>query len=624
MRTPGRRASPGRFLLLLALAAACRGSGPVEERNLLLIVVDTLRQDRVHAYGYERETTPHLDRLAREGALVDAVSPAAWTKPATVSVLTGLHPIRHNTISRRDALAERATTLAERLAERGYGTGAVAANAWISRDAGLAQGFDSFVERGDLPEGGSPGELVNEAAIALLDRLVPPFFLYVHYVDPHDPYAPRVDAAGRPLEPRLAARAPMRLHELSPLSEGTRDPELVAIASELYDGEVRTVDARIGELLAALDARGLGETTLTLVTSDHGEEFEDHGRLGHGHALYREVTDVPWILHAPGRIPGGQRLPRASLLDVVPTALDLLGHGPGTEVDVDGMSLAAALVSGDPDRVDRDRGFTAHLDIESGRAWAYEKNGKRVILGMEPYVKGYFDLDEDPREQEDRFADPESAATWTRLVRRLKWIHLELRQEGVLPRRSIDSLDDRRVDRLAALGYAWPGAEDDRRLLPVPADLPSPDPGWLRGLEDPARFGAVVDVGVVPSLQLLRGWHGPGRGEGRWTEPEATLALRVPDGTGELRFDLAGINHRPDRPTVRVTVDGQPAGEVRVPRGRYELGTRVGPGIAPGTVVRVDLRVDPPYEPWRHGSPDRRTLGLHVERVALERRLPAP
>jgi arylsulfatase A-like enzyme len=333
-------------LLALALWVPTGCSAVLPERvNVVLITVDTLRPDRLSCYGYQRHETPHIDRLAAEGALFeDAVSDAPWTTPSMTSVLTGVYPTRHGLRSTNaHRLAPEAVTLAEILRERGYATAAVIGSFPLDSLFGLDQGFDHYDddftrpiwlhpdhEPGEAPRAlpGTPEERalftlesalnnsrrsdaeVSDAAIAWLrDSRAEPFLLWVHYFGPHS----RPDWTLSPAEQD-------RLHR------------------ERYDAGVREVDAEIGRLLDELDAQGLAARTLVVLHADHGESLGENGLLGHGGLLNEASMEVPLILRLPGAIPAGVRV-RALVrnVDILPTVLDVAG-GPA-QLELSGRSL---------------------------------------------------------------------------------------------------------------------------------------------------------------------------------------------------------------------------------------------------------------------------------------------
>jgi arylsulfatase A-like enzyme len=481
----------------LAASTTCRARREaVPVRNLVLIVVDTLRQDHLQAYGYRRETAPAFSRLAAEGVLWDGVSPTSWTKPAVASILTGLHPIRHQTFGNADALPEAAETLAERLRGHGFGALGITANAWLSRRAGFAQGFTAYNSMlDDLHHGPfSTAQEVNAELLPRLKGLASPFFLYVQYLDPHAPYDPDRDYRGRGLSGRLLARKHgVSIRELQMSRVLVRPPELVEDATDLYDGEIRRTDDAIGELLGELRRLRLDEGTLTVVTSDHGEELQEHGRMGHGQTLYEEVVRVPLLLHAPGTLPAGLRMGTASLLDILPTVLELLSvpFDPG---GLDGIGLAsfmktAALPPGSVAGKNAGaRELLLHLDLDNdgrdeimqkGRALALRGDRYKLVLSEVPRRKELFDRGGDPGEQANRLAAAEPALLKTMAE------HLA-EQYNALAGRSLaraEDLDRDKREAMAALGYVGAGASGppERGLPPriQPADRdPEGSLGW--------------------------------------------------------------------------------------------------------------------------------------------------
>ena len=299
------------LLVLLApgLFASCSRPRPAI-RNVLLISIDTLRADHVSAYGFPRPTTPHIDAVAREGVLFKNVrTPVPMTLPAHVSMLTGTlpptHGLRDNLLSR---LPEGSVTLAERLKARGFTTGAVVSTFVLDRRFGTSQGFDTYDDRfdavhkiGDLSE--RKGDEAARHASEWLDQHKDrPFFLFLHLYDPHDPYQPPEPFA----------------------SQWKGDP---------YAGEVAFADHCVGQVTEKLKQLGLDDSTLLVITGDHGEMLGEHGELNHGFFIYEGALRVPLVL----RVPRAEGMPRqldlpVSLIDIVPTVLSLVGAEVPKEV----------------------------------------------------------------------------------------------------------------------------------------------------------------------------------------------------------------------------------------------------------------------------------------------------
>jgi arylsulfatase A-like enzyme/tetratricopeptide (TPR) repeat protein len=318
-------------IVLWATAAARKRSGLIAVRpgcltgwNVLLVSIDTLRADHLGCYGYGGASTPTLDKLAATGVRCRyAIAPAPMTLPSHASLLTGLDPHHHgaraNGVFRLD---EKVATLAERLRPRGYRTGAVISAYVLDRQYGLAQGFQEYND--DLTQGEQAGKFgfrerradkTSQAAVEWLRRhRGDPFFLWVHYFDPHAPYAP---------PPPYAER----------------------FADRPYDGEIAFADDQLGRLLSVLDETGTAGRTLLIVVSDHGESLDEHREKTHGIMIYDATMRVPMIWRAPGVLPAGEAIePQVGLIDVVPTVLDLLGEQ--VPAGLDGVSLLAPASRG--------------------------------------------------------------------------------------------------------------------------------------------------------------------------------------------------------------------------------------------------------------------------------------
>ena len=310
-----------------------------EQPNVVLIVMDTLRADRLSTYGYERPTSPNLDRLAKRGLVFEeAHSTASWTWPSTASILTGLQPEVHG-VEDSDAcyLADEVETLAEVAQRRGLTTAAWSGNPLIVPDKNFDQGFEFFVHgKGALRK----SKLFAPAALEWIENTGDTrFFLYLHLVDPHAPAHPKPE--GRALFASTVPDdfSPRAINEYDALlrdgeghaADGTSTLDELVPAdhqrwiSDLYDAQVWTGDMWLGRVLDQLERSGLDDRTIVVFTSDHGEELFDHGTLTHGRTLYREVVHVPLVMAGPG-IPAGTRVPEAvSNRHIAPTLARLMG-----------------------------------------------------------------------------------------------------------------------------------------------------------------------------------------------------------------------------------------------------------------------------------------------------------
>jgi arylsulfatase A-like enzyme len=320
------------MLLGLALAAACAPEAPPRP-DVVLIVLDTTRADRLGVYGNPRAVSPAIDRFAGESVrYTRAWSTASWTLPAHASLLTGLYPGAHGAMvhphTDGDSLGDNppylsaaAVTLAELLAEDGYRTGAFAGAGWLDPQFGLLQGYQVQDAQNFRKV---RADEITDRAIAWL-RTVPreePVHLLVNYFDPHDPYAPppgfdRFPGARGPLpKPTVGADGALTL---------SREAKEALLAR--YDGEILFMDHHLGRLFKALRALGRYDSSLIVVTADHGELFGEHGAKGHGAWLWEEVLRIPLLIRFPGGRGGGAVLEDpTSLVDVFPlvvTELDL-------------------------------------------------------------------------------------------------------------------------------------------------------------------------------------------------------------------------------------------------------------------------------------------------------------
>lgn len=326
---------------------AQRPPGESTRSNVIIYLVDTLRADHLGCYGYDKVTSPHIDRFAQDGYLFEnAQAQAPWTRASVASIFTGLWPQVHGANDDPDTLAGEAKTLAESLKELGYYTAAVTGNGNAHGPWGFDQGFDYFKYlsnvRSDEPLVVS--EDINKAVFPLLDELSrnQPFLLFVHTIDPHAPYDPpepyRSRLAGFVEDPEIgtidAIEGLSLQHE--PISE-EQTRELWA----LYDGEIAANDESFGRFLAELDKHGFYEDSLIIFLSDHGEEFNDHGQWTHGKTLYSEMLDVPLIVKLPRG--GGPVRVRQMVqhVDLYPTILQLVsGQAPN---GIQGHSLLPLL-----------------------------------------------------------------------------------------------------------------------------------------------------------------------------------------------------------------------------------------------------------------------------------------
>ena len=307
---------------LLCLLAACGGSG--SKPNVVFILIDTLRKDHLSVYGYERETSPKIDAIARGGWVFENhVSHASQTVPSTLSIMLSQLPAEHGFVHRRNRqfvenpplYPDELLFLPEVLQQAGYRTAGFVANPFLKAKNGFDQGFDHFVHS-------RHGRDLSLRARQWIDQVAAddaPFFVYLHYMEVHAPYDPPL----RYVRDLLPAEG--RLLRIKNGPTPNVSPEDLEFTKAHYDGGIRYVDALIGYVLQHLEALEIDDDTLVLITADHGDEFVEHGGMGHGTTVYGELIRAPLILSYAPRFPPGRRLTHLSRhLDVAPTLLELL------------------------------------------------------------------------------------------------------------------------------------------------------------------------------------------------------------------------------------------------------------------------------------------------------------
>ena len=486
-RRPARLALRAALLAIVGVATALAlGSGcqrpPNKKPNVLLISIDTLRADHVGAYGYRLDTTPTIDALARRGVrFADAT--VAWPKtwPSMAAMVTGKAPQTNGILLRpRRPLPPENLTLAEALRDGGYATGAVVANVNLARSFGFDQGFETYVESwadeairqtGSASFRNAPGlvkrftngRIVTDQALATLDALGGgkdrPFFLWLHYIDPHGPYVPPPAYAKFFVGEHPPYLVP--LEELPPYQLQI-DPATGKVSSDIgfyttqYDREIRSLDDQISRLLAALDERGLTRDTLIVFTADHGESLSENAYyLEHGDVPYQTTAAVPLFFVLDGRFPGGRVVEGpVGVIDVFATILELTGTPvpPGLA----STSLVRAL-EGDDAATPKDV-YMMSGKYEPWQLSVREGPWKLVLLRapqdrewLRAPERALYDLARDPTEQHDVLAENRvlAAALEKKLV---DWLVTTPRYAGGA-RTDLEQLDERTQDMLRALGY---------------------------------------------------------------------------------------------------------------------------------------------------------------------------
>jgi arylsulfatase A-like enzyme len=429
-------------LLLVPETVQCRSA------NLILIVVDTLRSDHLGCYGYLRPTSPSIDRLAATAIRYErAFSQAPWTTPSVASMLTSQYPPVLGIVNEPDRLDDSFVLLSEILADHGYTTGAVISHVYLSSMWKLDQGFDHFDESCVVGHGEVSSPMVTDAAIRLTKRMGSrPFFLLVHYFDPHYDY---IGHEGHDLCEQLDYHG--RLTSVASFTELRRlidqlDEHDLEHLRCLYDSEIAFTDAHIGRLLDHLRDTGLYDSSIIVLTADHGEELLERSTVGHGGTLFNEQIKVPLII----RYPGSQRseVVRTSvgLVDLLPTVLDYLGVP--VEHEIAGQSLLGAAPTARPVFSESVQGGFQGI-IHDRFKLLYHKGTGSYLL---------YDLDQDPDERSSLWSGKHGPRppVGEQLEEELQqWVETMAASAHRADRVSL-SMEERA--RLAALGYLHSGA----------------------------------------------------------------------------------------------------------------------------------------------------------------------
>ena len=459
MARPRPRFSPAMSLAGTAvLALGGCGTGSTPRPNVLLIVVDTLRADKLGCYGNGRGLTPALDELASQGLRFQhAYSHAPWTLPSFASLLTSLHPAEHGAggrLGQFTSLDGSVTTLPEVFGARGYRTHAVANVAFLGERFGVTRDFGGLdIEAPTNNVEMRSAERTTSAALEWLDGGKGPFFLLVHYFDPHAVYAPppsfRRKFAGPKDREDESWVFGTQLHMVA-LRAGQLSitPQVVRRAEKLYDGEVAYADGQVERLLDGLGERGLERDTIVVMTADHGEEFLDHDGFEHGHTLYDELTHVPLILRYPRGIEPGVVSQTVAHVDVAPTLCQLADLAPPQQFV--GRSLLS--LSGEPAAPGRP--VLAHGNMWGPPLTSWRVGDRKLIVGADGALELY-DLSGDPDERTDLAPTRPKEAAELRQQLDAVLRYMNVRRGGAV------DLPPEVEERLRNLGY---GGGDDEPL----------------------------------------------------------------------------------------------------------------------------------------------------------------
>ena len=441
--------------------------------NVILILIDTLRSDRLSCYGYKQETSPNIDELAKEGVLfTNSFSQTSWTKSSVACLFTSLYPAQHNANIFEDTLPDKANTIAEILKGAGYITAAFVANPNVGKAFNFNQGFDLYCDDfikdkiyysvlrnsflGEItksisrnrffPQDGANADTLNALILPWLkNHKDNKFFLYLHYRDPHSPYSP----------PFFYYRK--YVNRLMPdVYKGNDRFDVNVTEASLYDGEIEFTDFQIGELLKEVDNLKLEKNTLVILLSDHGEAFLEHENKEHGFTLYQEEIRVPLIMRLPGVITAGESADyQVCTIDVMPTIIDILN------IRYKGMTEGKSLVpviknpksSGERDFIFFEErylmGKPILLSLREGEyKYIFTKVFKDNIV-VKSKIDQLFDLQKDPEELRN------IANQRSEIVKRMKEkmdLLIKHMKETSLP--SVKTrVDEKTKEQIRALGY---------------------------------------------------------------------------------------------------------------------------------------------------------------------------
>ena len=459
-----QRTIASRRLLVLAacILAACGAPSPPD---IIVIVGDTLRADRLGSYGNPRGLTPFLDSIAERATVFrSAYAQSSWTNPSVASLFTSRYPSQHGVITFESVLSDDEITLAEVLREAGYTTGFFSPNGLLREDWGYGQGFTEFSEFAipGIPE--QPDHLrmpyradyTNRHVVSWLDSLAaaggrrPPVFLYIQYMEPHSPYAPPEAALRRV----LGGRKKPDLAEVNLFAfmgnDVPMEQRLLRDLQDVYDAEVLSLDRELRRLFKALETRGLLENAIVVVTSDHGEEFKEHGLIGHEKTLYGEVLHIPLLIALPGSSRRTDVAEVVSLVDLAPTLLDRIGRP--VPASFEGRSLLPLSTGAAPPA-----GQVAYSELpipEGGASKRYSPHLHSVVVGTHKLIAGehgemeFYDLEADPGER-----NPDALSEAERAVLRQTLEEIRQRLMRRDPKREVKPIDDATREQIRALGY---------------------------------------------------------------------------------------------------------------------------------------------------------------------------
>jgi arylsulfatase A-like enzyme len=473
------------ILALFIVAPGCKnkGAAPAAEartatpepptgprRNLVVITIDSLRADHLGSYGYQPPTSPRLDRFAAENIRFErAYATSPWTLPSHASLFTGLYADTHGAQDEKARLLPNAYTLATHLKTRGYATGAVVCAPLLAKYFGLDTGFDTYDD--DLislvplkaRRMKVAPDVTNKALAWIDEKGDQPFFLFLHYWDVHHDYNPPQEYVELFDPDYQGTEQGLDITIRGDLKPGMPPRDLEHIVA-LYDGEIRYTDDYLGKLLDGMTARGLDENTMIWITSDHGEEFLEHGQMAHKKTCYEESIRIPMLARIPWIDATAKLVDEpVSLVDIFPTVLGFLGDN-ANGAPLQGVDLSDYLTRGKrvPTRpilaaTTQGRVPGRLFDLEWDSLLTKGGSKLHAVRGPRKHATPklmLFDLVRDPGEQDDVATRQKSMrGKLGRALRKRKAAHTKLHDALGIAVFSEDALDPDLAETLKGLGY---------------------------------------------------------------------------------------------------------------------------------------------------------------------------
>ena len=614
------RLLPAAVLVSVLSLVACTTP---QRPNVVVLLMDTLRADRLGCYGHRRDTSPTIDSLAAAGVrFTRAYATADYTQASTASLFTGLYPLAHGYVNADYVLPDEHLTLAEILAAQGYQTGGFIANGLAGRKYGMQQGFAHYVEHNQ-----AGAEMLADSVVAFLRTAEEPYFVYAHFLDVHDPH--RTPAAARrrfagagaggfsfdltdaTLREQMHATAWWSAAQLWWPSESSRDSVAAYFADyeRAYDGTIRYWDDQVKRIVAALRQSGHDGHTVLVLTSDHGEQLLDHGFFGHASSGYEEGLRVPLIWVDPAAVGGGQLVEAAtSLADLLPTLLNRVQIP--VPPDLQGRSRWPLAAATGNDTVYTEGTFFRNRPF-STLIQTYQQGGWKLILDRMRDVKELYDLHHDPLEERDLFGErPEVVAE---LYAGLRARYHESLSRFARIRRAASSpggADAAKERELRALGYVGGGGGGSRRqeFFPLIPEAPGPF-GPFGDEQELDAFQPRIDFtqGHLVGEQIVGGFAdevGQRHPRGLWFDRRATFLLRRDRAARSAQVDVDIDPAQPLPSRLEAWVDGAPVSTVEVVSdGPLSLDVPLPAALATGEFWQLELRADSRFVSRRGDSP---------------------